>query len=494
MDKIKVGVLGATGAAGQRFVQLLDGHPWFEVSALAASNSSAGKAYAEACTWRVSADMPASVRDVQVLPVEPGFEADVVFSALPGSVAGPVEEAFAEAGYVVCSNACSHRMDPDVPLLVPEINPQHLSLVPHQQQNRGWDSGYIVSNPNCTTIHLVLALQPLELAFGLDQVVVTTMQALSGAGYPGVPAWDIVDNVVPHTYGEEWKVEHEPLKIMGRFDGEQIAEADFAVSAHCHRVATLDGHLEAVSVKLRQPATLDEVAAALAEFQAEPQALDLPSAPAHPVVVRPEMDRPQPRLDRDAERGMASVVGRIREDAVLDVKFLVLGHNTIRGAAGASILNAELLVAKGYLERRPAGQRDQIRVQQGLIDQMVEHAREGAPLEVCGIVAGNNGDFSRVFPARNVAENPSITYEMDPQEQLRIFRKVEEQGEEIAGIYHSHPASPARPSPTDLRLAFYPEAVYFIVSLMQPNRPVVRAFRLDQERNGDEELDLVVVD
>ncbi|MFQ5595730.1 MAG: aspartate-semialdehyde dehydrogenase, partial [Anaerolineae bacterium] len=248
MNRVKVGILGATGAVGQRFIQLLDGHPWFAITALAASGASAGNTYAEACTWRISADMPSGVRDMEVLPVEPGFEADIVFSALPSSVAGPAEEAFAQAGYVVCSNAGAHRMAPDVPLLIPEVNPQHLSLIPHQQRNRGWEKGYIVTNPNCTTIHLVLALQPLQLAFGLDQVVVSTMQALSGAGYPGVPAWDIVDNVVPHTFGEEWKVENEPLKIMGQFQGEGIAPADFAISAHCHRVATLDGHLEAVSV------------------------------------------------------------------------------------------------------------------------------------------------------------------------------------------------------------------------------------------------------
>lgn len=492
MDKIKVGILGATGAVGQRFVELLADHPWFEIAALAASEVSAGKAYAEACTWRLSADMPEAVRDMQVLAVEPGFEADIVFSALPGNVAGPVEEAFAAAGYVVCSNASAHRMDPDVPLLIPEVNPQHLGLIPLQQHNRGWEKGHIVTNPNCTTIHLVLALQPLQLAFGLDRVVVSTMQALSGAGYPGVPSWDIVDNVLPHTYGEEWKVENEPLKIMGRFDGEKVAAPDFVVSAHCHRVATLDGHLEAVSVKLKQPATVDEVIAALAEFRAEPQELDLPTAPRQPVVVRSETDRPQPRLDRMAERGMASVVGRIREDPVFDIKFLVLGHNTIRGAAGASILNAELLVAKGYLDDQAVTQRGRVRLSEALVDAMIRHARAGAPHEVCGIVAGENGRFVHTYPTQNVAENPAVTYRMDPQEQLRIFKELDKRGWEVAGIYHSHPASPAYPSPTDLRLAFYPDAVYFIISLMQPEQPVIRAFRLDQERKRSEELDIVV--
>lgn len=493
MSKVKVGVLGATGAVGQRFVQLLDGHPWFEISALAASEASAGNTYAEACTWRISADMPEAVRDMQVLPIEPGFEADIVFSALPSSVAGPAEERFAEAGYVVCSNASAHRMDPDVPLLIPEVNPQHLSLIPYQQRKRGWDKGYIVTNPNCTTIHLVLALQPLDLAFGLEHVVVATMQALSGAGYPGVPSWDIVDNVMPHTYGEEWKVENEPRKIMGRFNGEGITAADFAISAHCHRVATLDGHLEAVSVKFKQPASVEEVITAFAEFRAEPQELDLPTAPQHPVVVRPETDRPQPRLDRMAEHGMASVVGRVREDPVLDVKFLVLGHNTIRGAAGASILNAELLVAKGYLGDQSVIRRQKVRLPQMLADEMIRHAQAGSPHEVCGIVAGQDGHFNQLFPARNVAENPAVTYQMDPQEQLRIFKEIEERGWEIAGIYHSHPASPAYPSPTDMRLAFYPEAVYFIVSLMQPEHPVIRAFRLDQERDTIDELEVEIV-
>lgn len=494
MDKIKVGILGATGAVGQRFIQLLDGHPWFEISALAASGTSAGNTYAEACTWRISADMPAAVRDMEVLPVEPGFEADVVFSALPSSVAGPAEEAFARAGYVVCSNASPHRMDPDVPLLIPEVNPQHLSLIPHQQRRRGWEKGYIVTNPNCTTIHLVLALQPLQLAFGLDQVVVSTMQALSGAGYPGVPSWDIVDNVLPHTYGEEWKVENEPLKIMGEFRGEGIAPAGFVVSAHCHRVATLDGHVEAVSVKFKRPTTVDQVIEAFSEFRAEPQELGLPTAPGHPVVVRAEIDRPQPRLDRMAEKGMASVVGRVREDPVLDVKFLVLGHNTIRGAAGASILNAELLVAKGYLDNRAVMWNDTVRLSQALVDAMLHHARGGSPNEVCGIVAGDNGHFTHVFPARNIAETPAVTYQMDPQEQLHIFKEIDEKGWEVTGIYHSHPASPAYPSPTDMRLAFYPDAVYFIVSLMEVDRPQVRAFRLNQEQMTQDELEVVIAD
>jgi aspartate-semialdehyde dehydrogenase len=494
VSKIQVGVLGATGAVGQRFVQLLEHHPWFEIAALAASEASAGQTYDEACTWRVSADMPAAVRDIEVVPIDPGFEADIVFSALPGSVAGPTEEAFAAAGYAVCSNASAHRMDSDVPLLIPEVNPQHLSLIPRQQQQRGWDTGYIVTNPNCSTIHLVLALKPLHDVFGLDRVIVTTMQALSGAGYPGVPSLDVVDNVIPYIGGEEDKLETEPLKLLGRFAGDGIDYADFGISAQANRVASLDGHLEAVTVGLRRKAPVDDVVDALREFQGEPQQLRLPSAPRQPILVRAEPDRPQPRLDRMAERGMASVVGRVRACPILDVKFMVLGHNTIRGAAGASILNAELLVAKGYLGDRDLTKRDRIRVPQEMIETMVAHARVGAPQEVCGIIAGDNGNLRRLFRARNVAEDPLTAYQIDPEEQLRIFKTIDRQNWDVVGVYHSHPASPARPSPTDLNLALYPGAVYFIVSLMQPERPQVRAFRLNQEAMTADELDLVVLD
>lgn len=492
MSRIKVGVLGATGAVGQRFVQLLEHHPWFEIAALVASEASAGQTYAEACTWRVSAAMPSSVQDMEVLPIDPGFEADIVFSALPGSVAGPTEEAFAAAGYRVCSNASAQRMEADVPLLIPEVNPQHLSLIPYQQQQRGWDTGYIVTNPNCSTIHLVLALKPLYDTFGLDRVMVTTMQALSGAGYPGVPSLDVVDNVIPYIGGEEDKLETEPRKLLGRFAGDRIEYARFAVSAQANRVAVLDGHLEAVSVELTREATVAEVVESLREFRGEPQQLDLPSAPREPIVVRDEPDRPQPRLDRMAQHGMASVVGRVRACPILDIRFVVLGHNTIRGAAGASILNAELLVAKGYLGDRDLGRRDRVALPREMIETMVAHARAGAPHEVCGIIAGDDGNFRRLFEARNVAGEPRVTYQMDPEEQLRIFKTIDDHGWDVAGVYHSHPASPAHPSPTDLELAFYPDAVYFIVSLMQPERPDVRAFRLNQDAMTATELDVVV--
>ncbi len=350
MRRVRVGVLGATGAVGQRFVQLLSGHPWFEVTALAASEVRVGMPYGSAVRWRLSADVPAYARDMVVQPCRPGLDCDLVFSGLPAEVAGGVEEEFARAGYVVSSNARSHRFDPDVPLLVPEANPGHLDILPVQRQRRGYTRGCIVTNPNCSTIHLVLALKPLDDAFGLRRVLVTTFQALSGAGYPGVPSLDVVDNVIPYIGGEEEKVESEPLKIMGSLAGDSFAPASFAISAHCNRVATLDGHLECVSVALAKRASPDDVLGALAGFRGRPQELGLPSAPTHPVVVRPETDRPQPRLDRDTENGMATVVGRVRPCKVLDYKFVLLGHNTIRGAAGAAILNAELMASCGYLD------------------------------------------------------------------------------------------------------------------------------------------------
>jgi aspartate-semialdehyde dehydrogenase len=349
MAKIKAGVIGATGMVGQRFVQLLDDHPWFEVTALAASDRSAGRPYGEACSWLLTTPMPAWAREMTVQETAPGLECDLVFSALPGDLADPVEEAMAAAGYAVSSNASAHRMDPDVPLLVPEINPGHLQLIERQQRRRGWQRGFIITNPNCTAIQLVLALKPLQDRFGLEQVFMVSMQGLSGAGYPGVPALDIVDNVIPYIKNEEEKVESEPHKILGTLGEDGVAPAPFALSAQCNRVATLEGHLECVSVKTGHRATPEEVAEALAEFKGLPQALRLPSAPAQPVVVRHEADRPQPRLDRDEQGGMAVVVGRVRPCPVLGVKFLVLGHNTVRGAAGAAILNAELLVAQGII-------------------------------------------------------------------------------------------------------------------------------------------------
>jgi aspartate-semialdehyde dehydrogenase len=349
MDKIKTGILGATGTVGQRFVQLLQGHPWFEITTLAASTASAGRPYGEVCRWKVSAEMPPTVRDMRVEECVPGLDCDLVFSALPGEVAGSIEENLAAAGHFVSSNAKNHRLDPDVPLLIPEVNPDHIQIVVHQRRQRGWGQGFIVTSPNCCVTPLVLALKPLQNSFGLTTVMVTTMQAISGAGYPGLPSWDILDNVIPHIGGEEEKVETEPLKLLGRLEGHEFQPAPIAISAQCNRVNTVEGHLEAVSVRLARKAEVSAVVEALQSFTALPQELKLPSAPQCPIVVREEVDRPQPRYDRDEEEGMAVVVGRVRECPVLDCKFVVLGHNTVRGAAGGSILNAELLVAKGYL-------------------------------------------------------------------------------------------------------------------------------------------------
>jgi aspartate-semialdehyde dehydrogenase len=350
--KLKVGILGATGAVGQRFAQLLADHPWFEIGALTASDRSAGKRYADACKWLLRGGMPPALADMVLTPTEAGaISSDVrlLFSALPSGNAGAVEEELAAAGFAVCSNAASHRMDPDVPLLIPDVNADHTALIPVQQARRGWKRGFIVTNPNCTTTHLVCALKPLHDAFGLAAVNVVSMQAISGAGYPGVSAMDILDNVIPSIGGEEEKVEIEPRKLLGSLAGDTIALADFLVSAQCNRVAVRNGHTEAVSVKLKRPAGQAEVVAALTSYRGEPQRLGLPSAPDPAIILHTEVDRPQPRLDRLAGNGMATCVGRLRPDPLFDYKFIVLGHNTIRGAAGGAILNAELLYAQGYL-------------------------------------------------------------------------------------------------------------------------------------------------
>jgi len=350
--KIRVGVLGATGAVGQRFVQLLDGHPWFEVVALAASSRSAGLTYGEACHWVLDTPMPTWARAMPVLDTSPDatFDCPMLFSALPADVAGPVEEAFAAAGYVVCSNASAHRMDEDVPLLIPEVNGDHLALLATQRQRRGW-SGLIVTAANCSTTALALALKPLHEAFGITKLHAVTMQAISGAGYPGVPSLDILGNVIPHIGGEEEKMERETRKLLGRLQGDCVAPADFPVSAHCNRVPVRDGHTECVSLSLAQTVTREDIVQAWEAFQAEPQALGLPSAPKRPVVVRQEVNRPQPLYDLTVEQGMATVVGRLRPCALFGWKFVLLGHNTIRGAAGGAILNGEYLVAKGWVPR-----------------------------------------------------------------------------------------------------------------------------------------------
>lgn len=349
-QSIRVGVLGATGTVGQRFLQLLDGHPTFAVTALAASDRSEGKPYAEACTWRLPGEMPPAARALRVQAPEPPLDCDVVFSSLPADIAGPVETRFAQAGYPVISNSSAHRLSDPVPLIIPEVNPDHLGLLDACRETQG--GGFIVTNPNCSAVMIALALAPLATRFGVRGVVATTLQALSGAGYPGVSALDITDNVIPFIAGEEEKIERETRKILGRFQGGRVVSADFPVSAQCHRVNVVDGHLAAVRVMLGRPAEPSELRDALAAFRGLPQELGLPSAPERPILVRDEPDRPQPRLDRDAGRGMSVTVGRIARDGVLGHRFVVLSHNTVRGAAGAAILNAELLLAKGYLKPR----------------------------------------------------------------------------------------------------------------------------------------------
>jgi len=347
--KFRVGILGATGMVGQRFIQLLEDHPQFEITALAASDRSQGKSFQDACIWRLAGEMPAFVKSMTVEAPQPPLDCELIFSSLPGDIARESEGAFARAGFPVISNSSAFRMDSDVPLLIPEVNPEHLALLDVQRKNRAGQQGYIVTNPNCSTIMLALALAPLHAKFGVGSVVATTMQALSGAGYPGVASLAISDNVLPFIEGEEEKVEQETLKILGKLNGARIEEAPMAVSAQCHRVNVTDGHLAAVRVKLLRPATIDEVSAALASFTALPQALRLHSAPERPIIVREELDRPQPRLDRDAGNGMSVTIGRLRPDNVLDYRFVALSHNTIRGAACAAILNAELLIATDKL-------------------------------------------------------------------------------------------------------------------------------------------------
>ncbi len=348
-NKRKVAILGATGAVGQRYIQLLQGHPWFEITVLAASERSAGKKFKDACNWMMETDMPKEigempVANIDVASAEKTGDFDLVFTSLPGDLAGPVEAEFA-AMYPVFSKASAHRMEKDVPLIIPEINPDHVELVKVQQRLRGW-KGFITTDPNCSTIQMAMTLKPL-MQFGLRQVVVTTMQALSGAGYPGVASLDIIDNVVPFISGEEDKMEMESRKILGSYDARGIKNADFVISASCNRVQVKDGHLESVFVKLDQEPSLEQIEAAFEDFKGAPQLLKLPSAPAHPIIVRHEKSRPQPRFDRDAGKGMSVVVGRIRKDPIMTFKYLCLGHNTIRGAAGGGILSAELYVANG---------------------------------------------------------------------------------------------------------------------------------------------------
>jgi aspartate-semialdehyde dehydrogenase len=346
-ERIKVGVLGATGMVGQEFVTFLQDHPWFDLTWLGASDRSAGKPYREATSWRLSGVMPPNVRDIVVSDSKPGDAPELLFSAMDASVATEIEQAFAGAGHTIVSNSRNHRMDEDVPLLVPEINADHLRLIPFQQQKRGW-TGKIVTNPNCSTIVLVMALAPLK-QFGIRRVIVTTMQALSGAGYPGVASMDINANVVPFIGGEEAKMESETQKILGDFSGARVEPLAAKVSAQCNRVPVVDGHLLAISVELEKKPTEAEIIGAMRGWRGIPQQKGLPSAPPCPVIYMEEQDRPQPRRDVERENGMAVFAGRLRKCPVLDYKFIALGHNTVRGAAGAAVLNAELLKSEGWL-------------------------------------------------------------------------------------------------------------------------------------------------
>jgi aspartate-semialdehyde dehydrogenase len=346
--KYPIGILGATGMVGQRYIQLLENHPWFEVAWLAASDRSSGKPYGEAAKWRLDTPLPERIANMTVAAADPEGAPKTIFASVDAAIAREMEPRFAAAGCAVLSNSSAFRMAPNVPLVIPEINAEHLHLI-EEQPSRKQSGGYMVTNPNCSTIGLVMALKPLQDRFGIEQIFVTTMQAISGAGYPGVASMDIVDNVVPYIGSEEEKMEEETLKLLGTLAGHAVTPLAARISASCNRVAVVDGHTESVSIKLKKPATKEEILAAWAEFN--PLAgQGLPTAPEPPVVWVPQADRPQPRLDRNRGKGMAVTVGRLRPCGLLDWKFTALSHNTIRGAAGATILNAELLASKGKLE------------------------------------------------------------------------------------------------------------------------------------------------
>src|SRR5271168_840011 len=351
----KIGILGATGVIGQRFIQLLEGHPWFEITWLAASDKSSGKTYGEAVRWKLDTPLPSRIAAMMVSPAGPEGAPGVIFAALDTDIARELEPKFAAAGCAVISNSSAFRMTADVPLVVPEVNADHLELIERQSWRKepsadGRPGGYIVTNPNCCAIGLVLALKPLEARFGIESLFVSTMQAVSGAGYPGVASLDILGNVVPYIKNEEEKLQEEVGKLLGTLGRGGIEMLDAKLSAHCNRVAVEDGHMECVSIKLRTKATRDEVLAAWSEF-APLAGQRLPTAPDQPVEFDPSVDRPQPRLDKMRGKGMAATVGRLRECALLDWKFVVLSHNTIRGAAGAAVLNAEVLARTGKLDK-----------------------------------------------------------------------------------------------------------------------------------------------
>lgn len=346
--KQKAAILGATGAVGQTFIRLLAGHPWFEIAEVAASERSVGQRYRDVVKWQ-EGELPAEVAELSLLPSDPAeIRSQICFSAMDSSVAGPIEEAFAKAGKTVLTNAKNHRMDADVPLVIPEINASHLALLQHQRANRGWE-GAIVANANCSATVAAMALAPLQERFGINRIFVSTMQAISGAGYPGLPSSDILGNVIPFIADEEDKVERELCKILGKLNGGSIENASFSVSAHTNRVPVEHGHTVCMSIGLDGEPEVKEVRTTLREWTGSPEVRDLPGAKDRPLLVRDEPDRPQPRRDVNAGNGMTVVVGRVRSDAILDIRLVAVGHNTVRGAAGGSILNAELLLSTGAI-------------------------------------------------------------------------------------------------------------------------------------------------
>lgn len=357
-EKIPVAVLGATGSVGQRFVQLLENHPWFTLHELVASERSAGKPYGEAASWRLDSVMPSSAAALEVKSLYTPLESAIVFSGLDSSVAGEAEDFYADRGAAVVSNSKNHRLDPDVPLLIPEINAEHLGAIEKQRKRRG-GKGFIVTNPNCSTVGLAMAIAPIERQHGIEVLHATTMQAISGAGYSGVASYSILDNIIPYISGEEEKIQREPLRILGRWNGDAFEDLQITISAQANRVPVIDGHMLCISLRFRNSEGLrssfkierliEDVKYAIREFDGEPQRLGLPSAPKRPLHLVEESDRPQTRLDRERENGMAVSVGRIRPCPVLDLRMVALVHNTVRGAAGAAILNAELLKATGLL-------------------------------------------------------------------------------------------------------------------------------------------------
>lgn len=345
--KTPVGILGATGVVGQRFIQMLEHHPWFEVAWVAASDRSEGRPYGEAARWKLKTPMPARVAEMRVSAAAPEGAPKIIFAALDASIAAEMEPRFAAAGCAVVTNSSALRMQSDVPLVIPEVNPDHIQMIDGQAW-RKQSGGFVVTNPNCSAIGLVLALKPLQDLFGIETVMAVTMQAVSGAGYPGVASLDILGNVIPYIPKEEEKMVEETRKLLGRMNGSGVVAGTFAMSAQCNRVAVEDGHTESVSVKLKKKARPEEIIKAWNEFRSVPQELKLPSAPEQPVFYTVSADRPQPRFDVESGKGMTTTVGRLRPCGVLDWMFTVLSHNTIRGAAGAAVLNAELLKVRGY--------------------------------------------------------------------------------------------------------------------------------------------------